>query len=164
MPNCTCASLFTANLSQRVPKKSKFDESKSENPFAYYTAAITNSFTRILNIEKKNQNIRDDLLEQEHMKPSFTRQNQNEMATQSYKKKQATLHGKVLVATKTSIKELNKQLKKENKNKLKKDKDGDLILEDDLADAKDEVLKFKELKDKDRKPVVIKRSLFRSKK
>ena len=142
----------------------QFDESKSENPFAYYTAAITNSFTRILNIEKKNQNIRDDLLEQEHMKPSFTRQNQNEMATQPYKKKQATLHGKVLVATKTSIKELNKQLKKENKNKLKKDKDGDLILEDDLADAKDEVLKFKELKDKDRKPVVIKRSLFRSKK
>ena len=32
----------------------QFDESKSQNPFAYYTAAITNSFTRILNIEKKN--------------------------------------------------------------------------------------------------------------
>ena len=28
----------------------QFDESKSDNPFAYYTAAITNSFTRILNI------------------------------------------------------------------------------------------------------------------
>ena len=41
----------------------QFDESKSENPFAYYTAAITNSFTRILNIEKKNQAIRDDLLD-----------------------------------------------------------------------------------------------------
>ena len=39
----------------------QFDESKSENPFAYYTAAITNSFTRILNIEKKNQSIRDKL-------------------------------------------------------------------------------------------------------
>jgi hypothetical protein len=35
----------------------QFDESKSENPFAYYTAAITNSFTRILNIEKINQAI-----------------------------------------------------------------------------------------------------------
>jgi hypothetical protein len=34
----------------------QFDESKSQNPFAYYTATITNSFTRILNIEKKNQN------------------------------------------------------------------------------------------------------------
>ena len=32
----------------------QFDESKSQNPFAYYTAAITNSFTRILNLEKKN--------------------------------------------------------------------------------------------------------------
>ena len=32
----------------------QFDESKSENPFAYYTAAVTNSFTRVLNIEKKN--------------------------------------------------------------------------------------------------------------
>ena len=34
----------------------QFDESKSENPFAYYTAAVTNSFTRILNLEKKNLN------------------------------------------------------------------------------------------------------------
>lgn len=41
----------------------QFDESKSQNPFAYYTATITNSFTRILNTEKKNQNIRDDMLE-----------------------------------------------------------------------------------------------------
>ena len=32
----------------------QFDEFKSENPFAYYTAAITNSFTRILNVEKKH--------------------------------------------------------------------------------------------------------------
>ena len=53
----------------------QFDESKSQNPFAYYTAAITNSFTRILNLEKKNQNIRDDLLEQAGLNPSWTRQN-----------------------------------------------------------------------------------------
>src|SRR6202008_4263842 len=32
----------------------QFDEAKSANPFAYYTAAITNSFTRVLNIEKRN--------------------------------------------------------------------------------------------------------------
>ena len=36
----------------------QFDESKSNNPFAYYTAAVTNSFVRIINIEKRNQNIR----------------------------------------------------------------------------------------------------------
>jgi hypothetical protein len=55
----------------------QFDESKSQNPFAYYTAAITNSFTRILNIEKKNQNIRDDILEMNGLNPSWTRQYAN---------------------------------------------------------------------------------------
>jgi hypothetical protein len=58
----------------------QFDESKSENPFAYYTAAVTNSFTRILNIEKKSQNIRDDLLEEAGLTPSSTRQNAHEYA------------------------------------------------------------------------------------
>jgi len=53
----------------------QFDESKSQNPFAYYTAAITNSFTRILNLEKKNQNIRDDILEMNGLDPSWSRQN-----------------------------------------------------------------------------------------
>jgi hypothetical protein len=58
----------------------QFDESKSENPFAYYTAAVTNSFTRVLNLEKKSQNIRDDLLEEAGLTPSLTRQNQAEFA------------------------------------------------------------------------------------
>lgn len=53
----------------------QFDESKSQNPFAYYTAAITNSFTRVLHIEKKVQNIRDDILEMNDFTPSFSRQN-----------------------------------------------------------------------------------------
>ena len=52
----------------------QFDESKSQNPFAYYTATITNSFTRILNTEKKNQNIRDDMLEMNGYNSSFGRQ------------------------------------------------------------------------------------------
>ncbi len=65
----------------------QFDESKSDNPFAYYTAAITNSFTRILNIEKKNQNIRDDLLELAQMKPSSTRQNLERTSTPIQPKK-----------------------------------------------------------------------------
>jgi hypothetical protein len=58
----------------------QFDESKSENPFAYYTAAVTNSFTRILNLEKKSQNIRDDLLENAGLTPSTTRQHSLEYA------------------------------------------------------------------------------------
>jgi hypothetical protein len=59
----------------------QFDESRSEtpNPFAYYTAAITNSFTRVLNIEKKNQNIRDDLLTMQGASPSYTRQTEQDM-------------------------------------------------------------------------------------
>jgi len=52
----------------------RFNESKSANPFAYYTAAITNSFCRVLNSEKRNQNIRDDILEMNGLNPSFTRQ------------------------------------------------------------------------------------------
>ena len=56
----------------------QFDESKSANPFAYYTAAITNSFTRVLNIEKRNQNIRDDILEMNDLTPSYTRQGSND--------------------------------------------------------------------------------------
>ena len=63
----------------------QFDESKSENPFAYYTAAVTNSFTRILNLEKKSQNIRDDLLEIHGLTPSFTRQNKDEFSDETAK-------------------------------------------------------------------------------
>jgi len=52
----------------------RFNEAKSANPFAYYTAAITNSFCRVLNSEKRNQNIRDDILEINGLNPSWTRQ------------------------------------------------------------------------------------------
>jgi hypothetical protein len=51
----------------------QFDESKSDNPFAYFTAAVTNSFVRVINIEKRNQNIRDDILEINGMNPSYSR-------------------------------------------------------------------------------------------
>ena len=56
----------------------QFNEQKSDNPFAYYTAAVNNSFTRVLNLEKRNQMIRDDILiEQGHL-PSYGRQIQHE--------------------------------------------------------------------------------------
>ena len=59
----------------------QFNEAKSDNPFAYYTAAVNNSFTRVLNIEKKNQNIRDDILIDSGHLPSYGRQiaHENEM-------------------------------------------------------------------------------------
>jgi hypothetical protein len=119
----------------------QFDESKSDNPFAYYTAAITNSFTRILNIEKKNQAIRDDLLEFNGMMPSFTRQNENETAGPSYKKRMKTAHGDVKIVNKTGIKQLNKVLKKKGK-----------LDEDDFDDVN-----YKKLDITDHKPIVKKK-------
>jgi hypothetical protein len=53
----------------------RFNEAKSSNPFAYYTAAISNSFCRVLNSEKRVQNIRDDILELNGLNPSWSRQN-----------------------------------------------------------------------------------------
>ena len=99
----------------------QFDESKSENPFAYYTAAITNSFTRILNIEKKNQNIRDDILEMNEMMPSYTRQAKNESETPQAKRRQKELQGPVKVYSKRAIKEMNRQLRESGKLSLAKE-------------------------------------------
>lgn len=56
----------------------QFDESKSLNPFAYYTSSIMNSFIRVINTEKRNQNIRDDILEMNDLTPSHTRQHNSE--------------------------------------------------------------------------------------
>lgn len=57
----------------------QFDESKSDNPFAFYTTSIKNCFTRVLNLERRNQNIRDDMLIVAGVTPSITRQVENEM-------------------------------------------------------------------------------------
>ena len=84
----------------------QFDESKSDNPFAYYTAAITNSFTRILNIEKKNQNIRDDIMEMNDMMPSYTRQAKNE--------EQAKAEG-----VERQMKKMNKKIEKTHYTNIK---------------------------------------------
>jgi hypothetical protein len=51
----------------------RFNEARSENPFAYYTQAVTNAFCRILNTEKRNQNIRDDIMELNNINPSWSR-------------------------------------------------------------------------------------------
>jgi hypothetical protein len=61
-------------LIQLIQVGLKFNELKSDNPFAYYTAIVTNSFTRVLLNEKKMQNIRDDILEEAGLAPSWTRQ------------------------------------------------------------------------------------------
>lgn len=55
----------------------RFNESKSANPFAYFTQTITNGFRRVLNLEKKAQKIRDDILERNGLSASHTRQSKN---------------------------------------------------------------------------------------
>lgn len=57
----------------------QFNEMKSDNPFSYYTAIVNNSFTRVLNKEKKAQSLRDDLLESIGQAPSWTRQLEHEL-------------------------------------------------------------------------------------
>lgn len=51
-----------------------FNESKSNNPFAYYTTIMYNSFLGALKVEKKNQNLRDNLLIEQGGMPSFNKQ------------------------------------------------------------------------------------------
>jgi len=50
-----------------------FDEAKSQNPFAFFTQISYHSFVKIVNTEKKNQNLRDDLLIHNGLTPSSTR-------------------------------------------------------------------------------------------
>ena len=57
----------------------QFDESRSDNPFAWYTQIIKNCFRRTLLLEKRNQDIRDDLLIMAGAVPSFTRQVDDEI-------------------------------------------------------------------------------------
>ena len=50
----------------------QFDESRSQNGFAYFTTICHNSFLRILNIEKTGQELRDTLLIEAGVDPSYS--------------------------------------------------------------------------------------------
>lgn len=64
-------------LAQLIQVGLQFNEAKSDNPFSYFSMCLQNAFCRVLNIEKRNQNVRDSLLEQSGFKPSMSRQMQN---------------------------------------------------------------------------------------
>jgi hypothetical protein len=68
------------SLLQLIQVGLKFDERRSQNPFAYYTTTMTNSFTGVFHKEKRNQNIRDDLLIMSGQTPSNTRMVEHEMS------------------------------------------------------------------------------------
>lgn len=48
-----------------------FNPEKSTNIFGYYTQCVKNSFIQYLNAEKKQRNIRDSLLVENGLNPSF---------------------------------------------------------------------------------------------
>jgi DNA-directed RNA polymerase specialized sigma subunit len=50
----------------------KFDPAKSDNPFAFYTTAVYRSFLQYLADEKKQRDIRDNLLIDAGANPSFS--------------------------------------------------------------------------------------------
>lgn len=66
----------------------QFNESRGQNPFAYYTQVVENSFTRVLNLEKRNQDIRDDILQDSGYMPSFSRQMLDEADQQAARAEQ----------------------------------------------------------------------------
>jgi len=49
-----------------------FNPEKSQNPFAFYTQCIKNSFRQFLNQEKRQRDIRDELLVSSGLSPSHT--------------------------------------------------------------------------------------------
>lgn len=71
------------SLLQLIQVGLKFDERRSQNPFAYYTTTMTNSFTGVFHKEKRNQNIRDDLLIMSGQTPSNTRMVEHELSEKS---------------------------------------------------------------------------------
>jgi hypothetical protein len=54
----------------------KFNTERSNNPFAYYTSCIHNSFLGFLNVEKKHRKIRDQLLIDVGENPSYGFENE----------------------------------------------------------------------------------------
>ena len=55
-----------------------FDEQKYKNPFAYYTQSVRNSYFQYLNAEKKHQDLRNSLLIDRGLDPSFNYQNDHD--------------------------------------------------------------------------------------
>lgn len=61
----------------------KFDPEKSDNPFAFYTTAAYRSFLQYLADEKKQRDIRDQMLVEAGANPSFSYQERSKTAATS---------------------------------------------------------------------------------
>lgn len=56
----------------------QFDESRSNNPFSYFSQIIKTSFIKVLKLEKHQRNIRDEIMQQELGMSSLSYQMDNE--------------------------------------------------------------------------------------
>lgn len=59
-----------------------FNEASSSNPFSYLTTVVSNEFKKIKEKEKEQQAIRDELLIDNNLNPSYTRQYNEEFETE----------------------------------------------------------------------------------
>lgn len=59
----------------------KFDPAKSENPFSFFTTSTFRSFLQFLSDEKRQRNIRDELLIEAGANPSFSYQDRSKATT-----------------------------------------------------------------------------------
>ncbi len=92
----------------------KFDESKSDNPFGFYSISIKHCFVRVLNVEKRVQELRDDLLIASGAAPSMTRQIDHELSNRAeYKapdpKKLVSKRGRKTAVERAAIEESIKE-------------------------------------------------------
>lgn len=69
-----------------------FDETRWNNPFAFYTQCIKNSFYQQLNNEKKERDLRDDLLQMQGFNPSYTRQMDGDDSDSTYENDDWDMH------------------------------------------------------------------------
>lgn len=61
----------------------KFDPERSDQPFSFYTTAVYRSFLQFLSDEKKQRDIRDELLVEAGANPSFAFQEKSKSASSS---------------------------------------------------------------------------------
>lgn len=59
-----------------------FNPEKSNNPFAFFTQCTKNFFIQMLNQEKKQRTIRDEMLLDQGLNPSFTYQLEHEQSSE----------------------------------------------------------------------------------
>lgn len=108
-----------------------FDLNKSSNPFAFYTQCIKNSFTQYLNQEKRQRTIRDLLLVDQGLNPSFGFGESDESASDQH----FTEDEQDFYFYKETAQELQKQLTSEDE--LFRDEDG--IIEEESDDEDGEI-------------------------